>query len=144
MTENASPKKEKIKIERLTISQGTAQMLDDWLAQIRRSIPGLKINRQGLVDWLVSHRPAQLSARELSAIRGQLFDEIAFAEWAVKELKKARELGESVALADIMNGRVSNGGSSPEPTRKKRKAIVRNEQLADGGTGDGEIHPNGE
>ncbi|MBI3556562.1 MAG: hypothetical protein HY074_09890 [Deltaproteobacteria bacterium] len=45
---------------------------------------------------------ADLSAQETKQIEAEFFDELKFAEWAVKELKAAQARGERVSLADIV------------------------------------------
>lgn len=88
--------------DRLTVSPETLERLNGWVADLEERLKGISITRNQLVQWLIMSHEAALSAPELRQIEDEFFDELKFAEWAIKELKTAQARGERVSLADIV------------------------------------------
>jgi len=117
-----TPTKSKAKVSsllRVILKEENVKHLQDWINQLEESCPGIRIKKQDLVNWLVSERGSRLSSADLKAIREQFFDEIELAQWALGQLKAAKERNEKLTLSDLIrNGKTA---SAESPARKKNK-----------------------
>lgn len=127
----AKSKKRKIVADRVSLKPASVAKLDQWLTQIQETMRGVQLSRTDILDWLISENEEVLSAAQLKSLGDRHFDELKFALWAVAELKRAREHGESRSLADILQeSRVSKGEpASRIRTKKKATETVEKDSL---------------
>ena len=137
---NAKPKANKgVTINRVVLSEEATTVLDSWIRQMEAYCPGIQLNRQDLVGWLVGNREKELSPSEQKAIKESLYDDIELATWALKELKAAKARNEKLSLADLLRGR--SAGDSKKSTVKKRsspqskKEVPQNEAASSASAG---------
>ncbi len=107
-------KKRRVNPERITVAKESLSRLSDWIEQIATEVKGIKLNRNDLVNWLIQNHASTLSADEVKEVERHFFDEVKFAEWALKELKAAKARGETTSLSEILNVKAE------EPKRKRR------------------------
>src|SRR5689334_7752251 len=107
--------------DRLLASPEALARLNDWLVSLEERLKGTALTRNQLVNWLIMSHDASLSVQEIKQIEERFFDEVKFAEWAVKELRAAQARGESVRLADIVSRkRLAKSDDLAEKTKVKR------------------------
>lgn len=94
--------------ERVALSPKSVERLQGWLTQIGETLRGVRISKTELVNWVIEGQAANLSGPEMTRIEAEFFDELRFAEWAVRELKRARARGEKVTLQALMQGNRPN------------------------------------
>jgi len=111
-------------LPRVILSDDNDKRLQEWLTQIRESCPGIRIKKQDLVNWIIAERSARLSSADLKAVREKFFDEIELAQWALGQLKAAKDRNEKLTLADLVrNGRTSSSESSVKVKKKSPPKI---------------------
>jgi hypothetical protein len=115
--------KAKLKVSqlRVVLNSESGICLQGWMDQLVETYPGIHIKKQDLVNWLVSEKGGRLSPNDLKAVKDRFFDDIALAEWALRELKSARARNENLVLLDLLK---DNG---PDPVRKIRRQKCKNE-----------------
>jgi hypothetical protein len=121
MTEEAVKRtKKQPRRDRVNLDPVAVTRLDDWIAEVQAHLKGVKINRSDLVNFLISQHPEGLSSIEVQSLKKTFFDEAGFAEWALREFRKAKERGENPSLSDILKPVLST-------TSVKRRKIKSNE-----------------
>lgn len=105
--------------DRLTVSPKALERLNGWVADLEGQLKGINLTRNQLVQWLILSHADSLSAQELKQIEAEFFDELKFAEWAVRELKAAQARGERIGLADIV---VQSRAAKPDKARVKTQS----------------------
>lgn len=103
LPQDAAPRKRPQHPDRLTVSPEALERLNRWVADLEGRLRGITLTRNQLVQWLIMSHGADLSAHETKQVEEEFFDELKFAEWAVKELKSAQTRGERVSLAEIVS-----------------------------------------
>lgn len=108
--------------DRLVASPEVLTRLNEWLSFLERKLKGISLTRNQLMNWIIMSHPASLSQSEIKQLAEQFFDEIRFAEWAVKELRIAKARGENIRFADIVANKYSSGPkNSTTSIQSKRK-----------------------
>jgi hypothetical protein len=103
MTEEvAKNTKKQRRRDRVNLDPVAVARLDDWIADVQAHLKGVKINRSDLVNFLISQHPEGLSSIEVQSLKKTFFDEADFAEWALREFRRAKERGENPSLSDIL------------------------------------------
>ena len=103
LPQDAAPRKRPQHPDRLTVSPEALERLNGWVADLEGRLRGITLTRNQLVQWLIMSHDAGLSAHETKQVEAEFFDELKFAEWAVRELKAAQTRGERVSLAEIVS-----------------------------------------
>jgi hypothetical protein len=93
--------------DRIAMSSLSAERLKTWIEQVQGQVAGIRVTKTDLVNWLIENHDAELSGQEVRALEISFFDEIKFAEWALRELKARRAQGESVSIQTLMKRRKS-------------------------------------
>jgi len=117
-----TPQKPKTKVSslsRVILDGENVKHLQGWIEQLQESCPGIRIKKQDLVNWMVSEKGPRLSSADLKTIRERFFDEIELAQWALGQLKAAKERNEKLTLADLIRAGKTN--SLESPAKKKNK-----------------------
>lgn len=135
-----TPSKSKAKVSslcRVILDEANGKHLEGWIEQLRGSCPGIRIKKQDLVSWLIQEKGEQLSPADLKAIRERFFDEVELAQWALEQLRAAKQRNEKLTLAGLLKV-----GSSDGHTKKKTKVppklemeVPRNEASPSSGFG---------
>lgn len=107
-----SRKRKQTHPDRISLSPASLAKLSLWIDQVHSQIRGVKLTRSQVVEWLIGSHEERLSANEIKKLEREHFDELKFAEWALRELKAARARGESISLSDLI--------ASPKPTRPEK------------------------
>lgn len=107
---------------RIILDEVTEKHLQGWIDQLRGSCPGIRIKKQDLVSWLIQERGDRLSQSDLKAIRERFFDEVELAQWALEQLRAAKQRNEKLTLAGLIKV-----GSSDGHTKKKTKVLPKPE-----------------
>ena len=101
--ENENKPKSRVKHpDRVTLSPETLSRLRAWLVELEGPMKGSRINKNDLVNFLVLSLSASLSEREVESLVSQHFDEVRFAEWALKRIKIERAEGKSTSLSEVI------------------------------------------
>lgn len=112
----------------IVITKEALAKIQSWIAQIEIQAPSIRLTRSQLVSWLLCHYSEQLSTDEIKKIENDFFDEVRFAQWAIKELKAAKGRGEAVTLSEIMSrNRDVNPVVSGRRGRPKKQPIKEKE-----------------
>lgn len=118
------PKAKVSSLSRVILNEENVKHLQGWIGQLQESCPGIRVKKQDLVNWILSERGPSLSSTELKSIRERFFDEIELAQWALGQLKAAKERNEKLTLADLI--RTGKNSSSESPAKKKNKTPPKN------------------
>ena len=111
--ENNQEIKKRIKhTDRVTLTGESLTRLADMLNQLGDHLKGSRVTKSDLVNFLVLSHAAQLSEREVEKIKAQHFDEVRFAQWAVRQLKTAKSQGKSLSLTEIIHEQGKREGQS--------------------------------
>ncbi|MGE4133304.1 MAG: hypothetical protein AB7F86_16795 [Bdellovibrionales bacterium] len=105
MTEiEAKPKRKRKPItDRIVLNQASMETVANVVGQIEQAFGGLvKLGTKDVVNYLLQSRSSALTASDLNQIRAQFFDEIRAAQWALRQVKEAKERGESVSLTEVL------------------------------------------
>jgi len=101
--ENAQDSKKRVKHpDRVTLTPEALSRLAHWVSDLEAHLKGSRVTKSDLANFLVLSHPGHLSEREIEQLKSQHFDEVRFAEWAVRQLKAAKAEGKDLSLADIM------------------------------------------
>jgi hypothetical protein len=103
--------------ERVTLDPVAITRLDECVNQVQLQLKGVRLTRSDLVNFLVLQHPEGLSSAEIQILKTTHFDEAEFAEWALKEFRRAKERGENPSLADILKPVLP---SAPKKVRKRK------------------------
>ena len=117
---STKPKAKTAPINRVILSEETANVLDAWAGQMETFCPGIRLKRQDLVAWLVSQKDKELSPSEQKSIKERFYDDIELATWALEQLKAAKARNEKVSLVDLIkSGKVNHADTVPKRVKKK-------------------------
>jgi hypothetical protein len=105
--------------DRIVVTPEALQRLNGWLQTLEHSLKGVRLSRNQLVSWLISSHPESLSEEETSSIESRYFDEVKFAEWALRELKRSKAIGQSTTLAEIIVRKREAGSDTKRKNRRK-------------------------
>jgi hypothetical protein len=121
MMEDATKQiKKQSRRDRVTLDPVAVSRLNAWITQIQLQLKGVQISRSDLVNFLIFQRGETLNPSEIQLLRKSHFDEAQFAEWALKEFKKAKDRGENPSLAEILKP-VFPANTRPCKSRKSSK-----------------------
>lgn len=110
------PKAKVSSLSRIILNEENGKHLEGWIEQLRGSCPGIRIKKQDLVSWLIQDKGARLSQADLKTVRERFFDEVELAQWALDQLRAAKQRNEKLTLAGLLKV-----GSSDGHTKKKSK-----------------------
>ena len=88
--------------DRIRIDEDSITRLGEWSDVVSLRLRGVKLTRSDLVNFLIESHPATLTDTELKGLGLRYFDEVKFAQWAIRELKDATVRGEETSLLEIM------------------------------------------
>lgn len=108
--------------DRVKINTDALARLNEWNKLIAQRIPGVKLSRSDLVNFLILNHAVDLSPVEIKELEVKHYDEVKFAQWAVEELKASRERGEVTSLAEILATYRPSVPKVKRPSRSKCKA----------------------
>jgi len=91
-------KRQRALADRIHLRPEATQRVDGWVKAANEAIPGLRLTRGDIVTHALLSRPLHLTGQDIKALRERYFDEMAYAAWVVREMRRARERGESVSL----------------------------------------------
>jgi hypothetical protein len=120
-------KKEKQKQDRVSLDGESLERLNSWLVQLQEELQGIKVNRTDLVRWLISSHAVLLSRTEMESIREQCFDEVEYASWALKQVKKARAEGQKLSPQDVMRAHAPRGARAKKERQGDGQAKLNKE-----------------
>ena len=89
-------------LDRVVLNGEVVSRVDKWISEIESEFRGTRLTRSGIVNHLLGCRPENLSIDEKSKLADTGFDEIRFAAWALKEIRKAKGRGELLTLAQLL------------------------------------------
>lgn len=90
--------------DRATLTTANAKKLDAWLEQVDSKFNGLvSVSRSDLTNYFLDKQPDILSRDQLEKIKAAHFDEVRFAQWALKQIKNSKQKGEALSLKDIVS-----------------------------------------
>ena len=102
MDNDAKPKTRVKHPDRVTLSAEAQSRISNWMTSVQERLKGNRINKSDLVNFLVISHSSDLAEEELDGLRSQYFDEVQFAEWALRQIKEMKALGKTVSLAEIV------------------------------------------
>jgi len=90
--------------DRATLTPANAKKLTAWLEQIESKYNGLvSVSKSDLTNYFLDKQPDVLSRDQLEKIKAAHFDEVRFAQWALKQIKDSKQKGEALSLKDIVS-----------------------------------------
>ncbi len=95
------------------------------MKDLQKHLKGSRVTKSDLVNFLVLFHSERLAEKEIEQLKGQHFDEVRFAEWAIKELKKAKAEGRNVSLAEVMGQDPENQKENWKAENKERASIKK-------------------
>lgn len=102
-TNNTPKRKRKAITDRIVLNQASLEAIARVMDQVDQAFGGLvKLGTKDVVNYLVQNRSSTLSTSDLNQIRAQFFDEVRAAQWALKQVKGAKERGESLSLGEVL------------------------------------------
>lgn len=115
-------------VNRVVLSDSTAQKLDAWAKQMEVYCPGIRLKRQQLIEWLVNEKGPQLGTSDQRSVKDQFYDDVELAAWALEQLKAAKAKNEKLSLSDLLKrGVVGRNESEPKKVKKKSPPTSQNE-----------------
>lgn len=96
------PKKKVRHPDRVTLTAEALSRLTEMLNQLDGHLKGSRVTKSDLASFLVLSRSSQLSDQEVEQLKRQHFDEVRFAQWALRQLKAAKAEGKTLSLAEVM------------------------------------------
>jgi hypothetical protein len=110
--------------DRLTLSPEALERLNAWSAELEGRLRGVTLTRGQLVHWLICSHEAMLTTQEVRQLEEAHFDEVKFAEWALRELKAAQARGETISIAEIIGqNRVTRTDRNNQKTPLKQRPL---------------------
>lgn len=107
-------------VNRVVLSDSTAQKLDAWAEQMEAFCLGIRLKRQQLIEWLVNEKGPQLGTSDQRSIKDQFYDDVELAAWALEQLKAAKAKNEKLSLSDLLKrGVIGRNQSEPKKVKKK-------------------------
>jgi len=89
--------------DRVTLTTASAKKLDQWINQINEKHMGvITVTRSDLVNSFLGGQSEVLSKEQIEKIKAAHFDEVRFAQWALKQIKESKQKGEPLTLKDIV------------------------------------------
>ncbi len=96
-------KKKRIpKYDRITLYEEGMKRVDGWIKQVQESRTGVSLFRKDILNWYINNAPEHLDARAVKILAMQFFDQERFLRQALKDVRDAKERGETVTLKDLM------------------------------------------
>lgn len=111
--------------DRVTLHPDALVRLSEWSADLEKHLKGSRITKSDLVNFLILSHSVHLAEREIEQLKSRHFDEVRFAEWAIKELKRAKAEGRSVSLAEVLRQAPETTTDSPKNPSKERAFIKK-------------------
>ena len=111
------PKKPREKVDRIPFTEKSLDIIDSAIKSICEKYPGVRINRRGFANWLVTDYFQKLTPASEKLIYEKFYDEIKYLEKSLQELKKRKKNGEEVSIAKILK----QAGPRRTPTPRKKE-----------------------
>lgn len=117
-------KKRQFNPDRIVLEAKSVESVKKISAQIEMAFNGvIKLTNKEIANFLIQSRSAELTATELRQLRELHFDEVRAAMWAVQKLKVARDKGEQITLAQILEQiQTPKPKRPPQPVKTKRNS----------------------
>lgn len=113
------------KLAKLSASTEADQALDRMTEKTNAGFTGGKVTKADLTSWLILHFESQNFEDSLEKLRKDHFDQVAYLEAVVKEMKQARKSG--AAMPDI-NALLAPVASQIKPiSAQKRPRLEKSE-----------------
>lgn len=90
-------------VDRVALSHEAQLRLVCCMNELSRSLKGCRISKGDLVNYIILSHPPTFSGKECDELREKHFDELRFAEWAVKQIKAAKSSGEAISLSSLFD-----------------------------------------
>jgi hypothetical protein len=116
--EDATKKKQTSRRDRVTLDPVSVDRLNQWTEEANSQLKGTAITRADLVGFLISQHGPNLLPQEIQQLKAMHFDEADFAEWALKQLRRAKKQGETLSLVDLLKPVLPP--ASPRRSRDKK------------------------
>lgn len=109
---------------RVSLTSSSLETITNLLGQVESKLPGLKISKSDLVNWIIKTHSESFTDKEFKAIERDHFDPVKALEWAVAEAKKQQGSGKEVDLHVILSQKgVPVIRKSSRSKSKKRKSF---------------------
>lgn len=103
-TEQKPKRKRQINPDRIVLECPSVEFVRAVAAQVEESFGGIiKLTHKEIANFVLQSRTELLTNGELAAIKDKYFDDVQAAQWALQKLKAAKESGEELSLADVLN-----------------------------------------
>ncbi len=99
--------------ETVTLSDLASQKIDRWLEQVAGK--RVQLFRKEFLNWFIEKSPDNLSNADLNAIVDKYYDEEKFLRRLLREMKKAKQDGQSGNIEVIVRQKKSEAKRSTEP-----------------------------
>lgn len=123
MQEERKEKKRQTYPDRATLTPESLTRLDGWLKEMRDHYKGIRISRTQLVNWLITHRPPELSRDEKADLQRAFHDDELLAAWVLRDLRGRRARGETVTYFDVLSE--ATKGLAPNPSAPRPKSLPK-------------------
>ncbi|MBI4402810.1 MAG: hypothetical protein HY537_01535 [Deltaproteobacteria bacterium] len=112
MDSEQKPKQRNKHPDHVTLCPEALTRLGTWASELGERLKGTRITKHDLVNFLILSHTSQLTEKEVSDLSAKHFDEVRFAEWALKQLKESKAQGKSLSLSEIMSSVKKSDGDS--------------------------------
>ena len=115
------------KNDRMSLSKETSERIAGWLDEVNSLLPGYRIGKSDLINWLISKKPEKLAEPELKELKEQFFDPLKAMKWATDQLKSAKSKGEQMDLSKLLVENMLIAKPSKPKTLKVKKPQIKDE-----------------
>jgi hypothetical protein len=113
------------KLAKLAVSPDADKALDRMLARVNSGYTAGRLKKPQLLSWLIANFEKQTFESAIDDIRKAFFDEMAYLEFVVRELKKSKRLGEKTPeVASLLSPIVSRIRDN-QPAERERPESLR-------------------
>lgn len=105
---------------KIAISGSADRDLEEMKAIVNEDVAG-KVTKSQLASWIIGFFKAGYFTKQIQTIRGDHFDEIAHLEAAVKQMKAARDAGQSVEVNGLLAPVLQRQRGNPTTAKKMQK-----------------------
>lgn len=126
--ENKPIKKRQAHPDRIVLETKSMEFVKSVEEQIKETFGGMiELTNKEIANFLLQTRTMPLTSGELKAVKEKYFDDVRAAQWAVQQLKAAKNAGKEVSLAEVLSKlqmpNVKEKRVSKEPKEKARKQV---------------------
>lgn len=98
------PKQRPPSPDRIVLEVDTLVVIKNIADQLQETFNGIvKLSNKEIANFILQSRAGLLGKAELKAIRDKYFDDVRAAQWALQRLKDAKDSGQQLSLAEILN-----------------------------------------